>query len=68
MSPPAAHNGAFVKYHPSSKPASVGFFVAAGNQKVGFWSTTLYLAGFRRIPPTPAGYADDPLPWPAPFP
>lgn len=42
----SAHNGTFVKWHPLSKPTSVGFFVAAGRQRVGEWSTRV--RGFGR--------------------
>lgn len=41
-----AHNGAFVKCHPSSKPTSVGFFVAAGCQNGGDWYARAIVRGF----------------------
>ena len=45
-----AYNGAFVQWPPSSKPTSVGFFVAAGRQRVGEWCTRAIVSGFTRSP------------------
>jgi hypothetical protein len=40
-----AHNGAFVQSAPTKKPTPVGFFVAAGRQRGGVWSTSALVRG-----------------------
>lgn len=43
-----AHNRAFVQLPPTKKPTSVGFFVPAGHQRGGDWSTRARVRGFTR--------------------